>query len=121
MFAVDRLIDRALRPAVEEQLGRAGSDLELPAPRLFDLRVADVAMGSGHFLVAALDALTEHYATYLAATPNRVVRAELDRARERLNVVGEQYGAPPLGLSSRASVLPFRPGRVVETDELCKM
>lgn len=97
VFAVDRLIDKALRPAIEEHLSRMGRDLDLPTARLFDFRVADIAMGSGHFLVAGLDALTEHYATYLAANPNEAVRSELDRARERLNLVGEQYGAPSLG------------------------
>lgn len=97
VFAVDRLIDKALRPAIDEHLGRVGGDLDLPASALFDFRVADIAMGSGHFLVAALDALTERYAAYLAAHPNRVVRAELERARARLNVVGDGYGSPQLG------------------------
>ncbi|MES2211083.1 MAG: hypothetical protein V4515_13030 [Chloroflexota bacterium] len=97
VFAVDRLIDKALRPAIDEHLGRVGDDLDLPAATLFDFRVADLAMGSGHFLVAALDALTERYAAYLAAHPNRAVRAELERARERLNAVGDGYGAPQLG------------------------
>jgi Eco57I restriction-modification methylase len=97
VFAVDRLVDKALRPAMEEHLARVGVDLELPTATLFDFRVADIAMGSGHFLVAALDALTERYATYLAASPNRALRDELDRARERLNVVGETYGSPQLG------------------------
>ncbi|HSW41794.1 MAG TPA: hypothetical protein VLM76_04735 [Patescibacteria group bacterium] len=97
VFAVDRLIDKALRPAIDEHLGRVGDDLDLPAATLFDFRVADIAMGSGHFLVAALDALTERYAAYLAAHPNRAVRAELERARARLNIVGDGYGAPQLG------------------------
>lgn len=97
VFAVDRLVDKALRPAIEAHLAQAGAELDLPAAELFDFKVADIAMGSGHFLVAGLDALTERYATYLAATPNRAVRAELDRARQRLNVVGERYGAPQLG------------------------
>lgn len=97
VFAVDRLIDKALRPAIDEHLGRVGDDLDLPAATLFDFRVADIAMGSGHFLVAGLDALTERYAAYLAAHPNRAVRAELERARARLNTVGDGYGAPQLG------------------------
>jgi len=97
VFAVDRLIDNALRPAIDEHLGRVGDDLDLPAATLFDFRIADIAMGSGHFLVAGLDALTERYAAYLAAHPNRAVRAELERARARLNVVGDNYGAPQLG------------------------
>ena len=97
VFAVDRLIDKALRPAIDEHLGRVGDDLDLPAATLFDFRIADIAMGSGHFLVAALDALTERYAAYLAAHPNRAVRAELERARARLNTVGDGYGSPHLG------------------------
>jgi hypothetical protein len=97
VFAVDRLIDKALRPAIDEHLGRVGDDLDLAAATLFDFRIADIAMGSGHFLVAALDALTERYAAYLAAHPNRAVRAELERARARLNVVGDAYGSPQLG------------------------
>lgn len=97
VFAVDRLIDKALRPGIEEHLGRVGRDPATPAARLFNFKVADIAMGSGHFLVAGLDALTEHYAAYLAEVPNAAVRAEFDRARERLNVVGGEYGAPHLG------------------------
>jgi hypothetical protein len=97
VFAVDRLIDLALRPAIDDHLGRVGMDVDLPASELFDFRVADLAMGSGHFLVAALDTLTERVAAYLAAHPNRAVRDELERARERLNEVGDVYGAPQLG------------------------
>ena len=97
VFAVDRLVDKALRPAIEAHIAQAGAELDLPTEKLFDFRVADIAMGSGHFLVAALDALTERYAAYLAAHPNKLLRAELDRARERLNLVGQDYGAPQLG------------------------
>ncbi len=97
VFAVDRLIDKTLRPGLDEHLGRVGDDLDLPSQALFDFRVADIAMGSGHFLVAALDALTERYGAYLAAHPNRAVRAEFDAARDRLNTVGLAYGAPQLG------------------------
>lgn len=97
VFAVDRLVEKALRPAIDEHLARVGADLDVPTSELFDFRIADLAMGSGHFLVAGLDALTERIAAYLAAHPNRDVRAELERARERLNAVGQVYGAPQLG------------------------
>ena len=59
---MDRLIDKALRPAIDEHLGRIGDDLDLPAATLFDFRVADLAMGSGHFLVAGADAMNKGYA-----------------------------------------------------------
>jgi hypothetical protein len=97
VFAVDRLVDMALRPAIDGHLERVGSNLDLPPAVLFDFRIADLAMGSGHFLVAGLDALTEVFGAYLAANPNRGVRAELERARERLNEVGHVYGSPQLG------------------------
>lgn len=96
-FAVDRLVDKTLRPALAAHFSRVGTDLDLSSAELMDFRVADIAMGSGHFLVSALDALTEGFATFLAAHPNRGVRTELDRARERLNTVGHGYGAPGLG------------------------
>lgn len=38
----------------------------MPQPRaLFDFRVADIAMGSGHFLVAAIDRVERRFAHYL--------------------------------------------------------
>lgn len=96
-FVVDRLIERALVPALQAHLQGLDTDPELSTAELFDFRVADIAMGSGHFLVAALDAIAEGYAAHLAVHPNSTVRAELGRARERLNAVGDAYGSPGLG------------------------
>ena len=96
-FAVERLVDRAVRAELEEHLATVGGAMDLPTTALFDFRVCDPAMGSGHFLVAALDVITEAISGHLAAHPNLGVTAELARARERLNEVGRQYGAPDLG------------------------
>lgn len=96
-FAVERLVDRAVRAGLEEHLATVGGTMDLPTTALFDFRVCDPAMGSGHFLVAALDVITEAMSAHLAAHPNSGVTAELARARERLNEVGRQYGAPDLG------------------------
>jgi hypothetical protein len=51
VFAVDRLIDKALRPTIDEHLGRVGDDLDLPAATCSTsgCRHRD---GLGHFLVA---------------------------------------------------------------------
>lgn len=96
-FAVERLVDRAVRAELAEHLGSIGSSVDLPTTVLFNFRVCDPAMGSGHFLVAALDVITEAISAHLAAHPNSAVTAELARARERLNEVGRQSGAPDLG------------------------
>lgn len=96
-FAVERLVDRAVRSELEDHVGSVGGAMDLPTTALFDFRVCDPAMGSGHFLVTALDAITEAISAHLAAHPNSALNAELARARERLNEVGRQYGAPDLG------------------------
>lgn len=48
---------------------------------LFDLRVLDPAMGSGHFLVEAVDFITDHLLDFLNAFPWNPVLAELRRTR----------------------------------------
>jgi hypothetical protein len=53
-FAVEHLLERALEPALDEHLARLERlDDTAAAEALFDFRIADIAMGSGHFLVAA--------------------------------------------------------------------
>ncbi len=55
-FAVEHLLERSLEPALKEHLKRLDALGEDEAgERFFDFRVADLAMGSGHFLVAAID------------------------------------------------------------------
>ena len=70
---VDHLIERSIVQALEAHLAKiaallASGDVPAAARDFFDFRVADLAMGSGHFLVAAVDKiealmrkfLTEH-------------------------------------------------------------
>ena len=47
----------------------------------FDFRVADIAMGSAHFLVAAIDRMEKRMADYLASRPLPSVRRELAALR----------------------------------------
>jgi hypothetical protein len=59
-FAVEHLLDKALEPALDAHFERVGELLEkgdttAAKQALFDFRCADIAMGSGHFLVAATD------------------------------------------------------------------
>ncbi|RVQ66943.1 hypothetical protein EKN06_08315 [Croceicoccus ponticola] len=66
-FAVEHLLDRALVPALNEHLNRVRALPEMDAAEaFFDFRVADIAMGSAHFLVAAIDRIEKAFTGYLA-------------------------------------------------------
>ena len=72
-FVVEHLLDTALEPALKEHLARLQDmDEATASEHFFDFRVADLSMGSGHFLVAALDRIETHFANYLA--DNRLPR-----------------------------------------------
>src|SRR5205823_4412246 len=51
---------------------------------LFDLKVLDPAMGSGHFLVEAVDYITDELLHFLNAFPVNPVAAAIDRTREAI-------------------------------------
>ncbi len=86
-FAVEHLLDHALEPALGDHVARldglrtAGDDAAL-AGAFFDFRCADIAMGSGHFLVAALDRIEARLSAWLALHPVPAVTAELNRLRD---------------------------------------
>jgi len=85
-FAVEHLLDQALEPALQDHLGRLEKlDDDEAASQLFDFRVADIAMGSGHFLVAAVDRIERAFTGYLAKRALPGVRAELARLRQAAN------------------------------------
>ncbi len=66
-FAVEHLLDQALEPALAEHTARLDRlDDEQAAKQFFDFRVADIAMGSGHFLVAAVDRVERALTSYLS-------------------------------------------------------
>lgn len=85
-FAVEHLLDQALEPALDDHLARVEALLEsgedaAAAAAFFDFRCADLAMGSGHFLVAAVDRIEARFAAFLALHPIPHVLAELDELR----------------------------------------
>ena len=86
-FAVEHLLEHALKPALNDHISRldalsaTGDDAAL-SEAFFDFRCADVAMGSGHFLVAALDRIETRLSAWLAQHPVPGVSAELDRLRD---------------------------------------
>jgi hypothetical protein len=85
-FAVEHLLEQALEPALDDHLGRidsllaAGEDAKA-ADAFFDFRCVDLAMGSAHFLVAAVDRIEARLSAYLALHPIANVTLELDRLR----------------------------------------
>ena len=85
-FAVEHLLDHALEPALDEHLNRLDQRLEAGdavalQEAFFDFRCADIAMGSGHFLVAALDRIEARLSAWLALHPVPEVTDELNRLR----------------------------------------
>ena len=97
-FAVEHLLDRALEPALAEHLERLDGMSDREAGRqFFEFRVADIAMGSGHFLVGALDRVERRLANYLAARPLPDVREELARLRRAaVENLGEDWSGDPI-------------------------
>lgn len=81
-FAVEHLLERALEPALVDHLARLDTvSAEEAGDRFFDFRVADIAMGSGHFLVAAIDHIEKALSGYLARRKLPSVLAELATLR----------------------------------------
>ena len=91
-----REAQQAYAAAVERQkafqkMGQKGDDPEKTAftfrhvvDELFDLRVLDPAMGSGHFLVEAVDVITDRLLAFLNAFPWNPVTAALCRTRQTI-------------------------------------
>lgn len=98
-FAVAHLLDHALEPALDAHIERLllhvkEEDEDKAADAFFDFRVVDLAMGSGHFLVAALDRVETRLSQFLAEHPLAGVLEELDRLRAAaVENLGEQQPA----------------------------
>ena len=82
-FAVEHLLDGSLEPALADHFARlAEFDEAEAAEAFFDFRIADIAMGSGHFLIAAIDRIEKAMADCLANRPLPGVRRELTTLRD---------------------------------------
>ncbi len=85
-FIVDHLIERSVEPALNDHLARVkelldAGDQAAAYKKFFDFRVADLAMGSAHFLVAAIDKIEAVMRSFLLKPGNEIdgVSAELMR------------------------------------------
>ena len=102
-FAVEHLLDGALEPALTDHLERvsarlAAGDEAGAAEMFFAFSVADIAMGSGHFLIAAIDRIETRFSEFLAANSLPAVRRELAdlRAAATLEMRRQLGAAPPI-------------------------
>lgn len=83
-FVVEHLLERSLGPALDAHLAHVAAllgegDHAGAAEKFFDFRVADLAMGSGHFLTSAIDHVEQKMAAFLAGEGQSIpgVAAEL--------------------------------------------
>ncbi len=93
-IVVEHLLEEALISALNRHFEHLREKDETEAAeRFFNFRVADIAMGSGHFLVAAIDLMEIRMARELEDRPLPGVRAELadlrEVARKSLGELGE--------------------------------
>lgn len=90
-FAVDHLLASSLEPALKKHFARLDELDDTDASEaFFDFRVADIAMGSGHFLIGAIDRIEVGMANYLTSRYLLGVFYELDRLRRAAqNELGE--------------------------------
>jgi len=109
-FAVEHLLERALDPTLTEHLDQVQALLDDDKPadaaeKFFDFRVADLAMGSGHFLIAAIDRMEVQMAAFLTDHPIPAISQELDRleaaARTALGDSAGDYEIEPSALLRR--------------------
>jgi hypothetical protein len=95
-FAVQHLLDQALEPAITEHLNRIRALMDKgattsAAEALFAFRVADLSMGSAHFLVAAIDRIEARFSEFLTLKPLPEVAVELHTLR---TTAARQLGIP---------------------------
>ena len=79
---MDHLLDRSLEPALKDHLKRLDAmDDKDAAENFFDIKIADISMGSGHFLVAAIDRVERALENYRNKRSLPEVIAELQKLR----------------------------------------
>ena len=105
-FVVDRLVGQSVVPALDRHLARvAAAEPKNASEMLWDFKVCDPAMGSGHFLVSVVDAISERIAAHLVDHPVPAVREELERARLAVQKATEAAGATEIAEVKDVDVL----------------
>lgn len=98
---VDHLVERSIVPALTTHLDKisahlAKGDAAAAARDFFDFRVADLAMGSGHFLVAAVDKIEALMRTFLT---EHTVPGVIDELRRLAGVARDALGTDEVAKS----------------------
>ena len=101
-FVVEHLLERSLDPALDAHLEKVKAlilkqDHAGAGELFFDFRVADLAMGSGHFLTSAIDHIEQRMAAFLAEDGNVIpgVTAELQKLeRAAIDALGPDSPEP---------------------------
>jgi len=101
-YIVKYIVENTIGPVLEEKFKKVEelfatqmdtNAIEHPAvSELFSLKVLDPAMGSGHFLVEAVDFITEKMIAFLAKYPTNPVIGELERIRTTIRKEMESQG-----------------------------
>jgi hypothetical protein len=81
-FAVDTIVRRVVGPKIE---GKSPSEV-------LDLRILDLACGSGSFLIAAFQFLIDHCVHYIAAHPQSAVVPASPQARKKTKAIAFRNG-----------------------------
>lgn len=106
-FAVQHLLDHALEPALDDHIARLDRLHETEggnaaAAAFLDFRCADIAMGSGHFLVAAIDRIEERLSDWLAKHPLPEISDRLSSLRAAAHdALGDDIDIPAGSLLRR--------------------
>ncbi|WP_331232220.1 Eco57I restriction-modification methylase domain-containing protein [Natronorarus salvus] len=80
---VEHVLDNSLDPALDDHLEQLDEMSKNEAAKhFFDIRIADIAMGSGHFLVGAVDRIESRLSNHLTERNLPLVEEELDRLRD---------------------------------------
>lgn len=81
-FIVEHILDKSLEPALKEHFKRLDQLHDKEATKeFFNFSTADISMGSGHFLVAAVDRIEKAMSDYLDKRPLVGVQKILDKIR----------------------------------------
>jgi hypothetical protein len=97
-FVVERTLGPVMRAHLRQMAARFEDarqkrvDPATLADEFFDLTVVDPAMGSGHFLVTAIDWITDELVDFLADHPRSALQSELARTRATILAELEKQG-----------------------------
>jgi hypothetical protein len=106
-FVVEHLLERALDPALDDHLAKvadrlAAGDQASAADMFFDFRVADLAMGSGHFLTSAIDHIEKKMASFLEEDGHQIPGVSKEiilLGNAAIEAMGDHESVPPEGSS----------------------